>query len=72
MKSSPKAETRPQYVSIAQAAARYSVSRDYIRHRITDGSLPAFRSGRRIIRIRTTDLEHLFRPVQSRRLSQPN
>ena len=52
-------------MSIGEAAARYNVSRDYIRHRIIDGSLPAVRCGRRIIRIRTTDLEHLFRPVQS-------
>ena len=54
-----------EYLSIAESAALFHVSRDYIRHRITDGSLPALRSGKRIIRIRLVDLERLFRPVQS-------
>ena len=66
MTARPTAETHPtQYVSIGEAAARYNVSGAYIRRRIIDGTLPAVRSGRRIIRIRTTDLEHLFRPVQT-------
>jgi uncharacterized protein len=52
--------------------ARYHVSRDYIRHRIIDGSLPAVRSGRRIIRVNSADLEPLFRPVQSMRSLQPS
>ena len=66
MTARPTAEIHPtQYVSIGEAAARYNVSGAYIRHRIIDGTLPAVRSGRRIIRIRTTDLEHLFRPVQT-------
>jgi len=70
MTARPTTETpRTQYVSIGGAAARYNVSCAYIRRRIIDGSLPAVRSGRRIIRIRTTDLEHLFRRVQSMRPS---
>ncbi|MCA0253712.1 MAG: excisionase family DNA-binding protein [Actinobacteria bacterium] len=68
MTAQPKPASQPaEYLTIAEAAARYHVSRDYIRHRIIDGSLPAVRSGRRIIRVNSVDLEHLFRPVQSMR-----
>lgn len=66
------AQSRPadrpsEFLTIAEAAARYHVSRDYIRHRIIDGALPAVRSGKRIIRVNSLDLERLFRPVQSMR-----
>ncbi len=68
MTAQPRPATQPpEFLTIAEAAARYHVSRDYIRHRIIDGSLPAVRSGRRIIRINAVKLEHLFRPVQSTR-----
>ena len=68
MTAQPKPANQPlEYLSIAEAAARYHVSRDYIRDRIIDGSLPAVRSGRKIIRVSSVDLEHLFRPVQSMR-----
>jgi len=68
MTAQPKPADRPaEYLSIAEAAARYHVSRDYIRDRIIDGSLPAVRSGRKIIRIDTLGLEQLFRPIQSMR-----
>jgi excisionase family DNA binding protein len=64
----PKPANQPAvYLSIAEAAALYHVSRDYVRDRIIDGSLPAVRSGRKIIRISTLALEQLFRPVQSLR-----
>lgn len=70
MTTQPKRANPPvEYLSIAEAATLYHVSRDYIRDRIIDGSLPAVRSGRRIIRIARWDLDHLFRPVQS--LAQP-
>lgn len=65
MAAQPKPEAAlPQYLSIAEAAARYHVSRDYIRHRIIDGALPAVRAGKRIIRVNSLDLVRLFRPVQ--------
>ncbi len=64
------ADRPPEFLTIAEAAARYHVSRDYIRHRIIDGALPAVRSGRRIIRVNSRDLEFLFRPVQSMRSSR--
>jgi len=68
MTAQPQPSNQPaEYLSIAEAAARYHVSRDYIRDRIIDGSLPAVRSGRKIIRISAAELEHLFRPVQSMR-----
>ncbi len=68
MTAQPRSADRPaEFLTIAEAAARYHVSRDYIRHRIIDGSLPAVRSGRRIIRVNSLDLAHLFRPVQSAR-----
>ena len=66
MTAQPRPTSQPsESLTIAEAAARYHVSRDYIRHRIIDGSLPAVRSGRRIIRVNSLNLERLFRPVQS-------
>ncbi len=66
MTAQPRPADRPsEFLTITEAAARYHVSRDYIRHRIIDGSLPAVRSGKRIIRVKSLDLERLFRPVQS-------
>ena len=59
--------SQTEYLSIAEAALLYHVSRDYIRDRIVDGTLPAVRSGRRIIRISADDLSCMFRPVQSLR-----
>lgn len=39
MTAQPKSTDHlPEYLSIAEAAARYHVSQDYIRHRIVDGS----------------------------------
>jgi excisionase family DNA binding protein len=68
MTAQPRPSDRPsEFLTIAEAAARYHVSRDYIRHRIIDGALPAVRSGKRIIRVNSLDLERLFRPVQSMR-----
>ena len=68
MTAQPRPSDRPsEFLTIAEAAARYHVSRDYIRHRIIDGTLPAVRSGKRIIRVNSLDLERLFRPVQSMR-----
>lgn len=66
MTAQPKPANKPlEYLSIAEAAALYHVSRDFIRRRISDGSLVAVRAGQRVIRIRTADLERLFREVQS-------
>jgi len=59
------ADQPSEFLTIAEAAARYHVSRDFIRHRIVDGSLPAVRSGRRVIRISASELDHIFRPIHS-------
>lgn len=51
-------------VSLQFGAATYGVSVDTLRRRIRDGSLPAYRNGR-LIRLKVSDLEALFRPVRS-------
>lgn len=53
----------PVSLSINQAAERVGVSRDTIRRRIADGTLPAHRMGPKLIRIHPADLERLYRPV---------
>ena len=58
--------TKPgAFISLSQAADMLNISVPTLRRRIAAGELPAFRSGRRIIRIRTTDLERLLRRVPS-------
>ena len=49
------------YVSIGDAAEVMSVSTKTIRRRINDGAIPAYRFGRRNIRIRLEDLEAVNR-----------
>ena len=49
---SVNAVTRPEYVSLQDAAVIYGVSVDLLRERITSGELPAVHSGRRLIRVR--------------------
>ena len=36
-----------------------------IRRRIASGQLPAYRSGRKVIRIKTSDLDRIFRRIPS-------
>jgi len=48
----------PIYVSLEEAADMLSVSTRRIRRRISDGTIPAYHSGKRHIRIRLTDLEN--------------
>ena len=59
--------TRIQYLTLAEAAELMSVSVKTLRRRIADGTIPAYRCGRRVIRIRVEDLERAFRPVPSAR-----
>jgi excisionase family DNA binding protein len=54
---------RTQYLSLAEAAELMSVSVKTLRRRIADGTLPAYRCGRRVIRIRLDDLDHVFQRV---------
>lgn len=53
----------PEWLSLQQAAVIYGVSTDTIRRRVASGDLPAFRCGRRIIRVRAEDLSRLFREI---------
>lgn len=58
--------TKPgTFISLTKAADMLSISVPTLRRRIAAGELPAFRSGRRIIRIKVSDLEKLLRRVPS-------
>lgn len=60
--------TKPgAFISLSAAANMLGISVHTLRRRIAAGELPAFRSGRRIIRIRVSDLKKLFRRVPSAR-----
>lgn len=56
--------TKPgAFISLAKAADMLGISVHTLRRRIAAGELPAFRSGRRIIRVRVSDLETLLRRI---------
>ena len=55
----------PVYLSTEEAAEVMSLSTKTIRRRISDGSIPAYRCGRRNIRIRLDELEAAFRKLPS-------
>ena len=58
-------ESHPEsFTSLQSGASTYGVSVDTLRRRVRDGSLPAVRMGR-LIRVRVSDLDALFRPVRS-------
>ncbi len=59
----PPNTATPVRLSVAQAAERAGVSRDTIRRRIADGSLPAYRLGPKLIRIDAAAVDALFRPI---------
>lgn len=61
-------DPRPSdYVTLLQAAELMFVSVKTVRHRIADGTLPAYRCGRRVIRVRVADLDAAFRRIPSAR-----
>ena len=51
------------YVTVAGGARLLTVSTKTIRRKIADGSLPAYRLGDQIIRLRREDLEGLLRRI---------
>lgn len=51
-----------EFESLLQAAKRTGLSRNTLRRRIASGDLPAFMSGRRILRVRPEDVDRLLRP----------
>ncbi len=61
----PRRRVLPVYLSIEEAAEVMSLSTKTIRRRISDGSIPAYRCGRRNIRIRLDELEAAFRKLPS-------
>ncbi|MCW2736817.1 MAG: binding protein excisionase family [Nocardioides sp.] len=61
----PLQRVLPVYLSIEEAAEVMSLSTKTIRRRISDGSIPAYRCGRRNIRIRLDELEAAFRRLPS-------
>ena len=56
-----------QLLSIAQAAEILGLSTKTIRRRIATGDLPAYRNGRRLIRVKASDLNRLFRRIPTAR-----
>jgi excisionase family DNA binding protein len=59
----PPRRVLPVYLSIEEAAEVMSLSTKTIRRRASDGSIPAYRCGRRNIRIRLDELEAAFRKL---------
>ena len=58
--------TKPgAFISLAAAADMLGISVHTLRRRIAAGELPAFRTGKRIIRVRVSDLEGILRRVPS-------
>jgi excisionase family DNA binding protein len=55
-----------RYETIAQACERTGISRNTLRRRIASGELPAFMTGRRILRLRPEDVDRLLKPRYSR------
>lgn len=60
--------TPAHYVPLAVAAELMAVSVKTVRRRIADGTLPAYRCGRRVIRVRIEDLERVFHRIPSAHL----
>ena len=61
--------TPQRFETLAQAAERTGISTWTLRRRITAGELTAYVAGRRIIRLRPEDVDHLLRarPTAKRR-----
>lgn len=53
------------FISLTKAADILNISVPTLRRRIAAGELPAYRTGRRIIRIKISDLDRLLRRVPS-------
>lgn len=52
-----------RYETLAAAADRTGISIRTLRRRIADGSLPAYRTGRRIIRVSPQEVDRLMEPM---------
>lgn len=58
-----KQRTASEFLTIEQAAELMSMSCITIRRHIGDGSIPAYRCGKRLIRIRRKDLEAAMKRI---------
>lgn len=58
-----KQVTDPEFLTLAQAAEIFGTSARTIRRLIESGSLPAFRIGPRVLRVRAADVRALAKPV---------
>ena len=56
-------EPQRVHVGLDEAAAYLDVNAKTVRRLIATGQLPAYRSGKRLIKIRVADLESLLKPV---------
>jgi excisionase family DNA binding protein len=52
--------TAQKMVTLAAAAELYGITEKTLRRRISDGLLPAYRVGPRLIRVKPSDVEKLF------------
>jgi excisionase family DNA binding protein len=57
----------PVYISVTDAAERMSVSEKTIRRWISIGTIPGYRCGKRVIRIKLEDLDAALRQIPSAR-----
>lgn len=57
--------TENEYVTVAEAAAFVGCAEKTIRRRIADGSIPGYRLGPRMIRVRLSEVTAALRPVPS-------
>lgn len=55
----------PTYVRPDEAARALDVTRRTIDQYIADGTLPAYRFGPRLVRVRWTDVEALLVPIEA-------
>jgi len=58
----PKTKADDKLVSIAEAATYLDVNERTIRNMLTDGRLKAYKLGRRIVRIRLSDIDAALEP----------
>ncbi len=70
--------TEHELLTVTEAADRLRVTGRFIRMLIADGTLPALRVGKRALRLRRDDVDHVLRPVErwsdaprTRRVGQP-
>lgn len=56
--------TEHELLTVTEAADRLRCTTRFVRMLIADGTLPALRLGRRAIRLRVDDVDHLLRPVE--------